>query len=169
MAVRHFFAEVVVIGSPFPQLNGAACAARAGRRTTQQETDLTFRTKLATLLSATALAVATPLVAQEAEPGLPQPAEIAAEDVTDTQVEAFVDAILAVEQVREEYTALIEAAEDEAAQKELVEKANEAAFAAVGEVENMDVDSYVTISNAAGESEALNQRIIAQISERRAE
>lgn len=130
---------------------------------------MTFRTKLATLLSASALVLATPLVAQEAAQGLPQPAEIAAEDVTDTQVEAFVDAILAVEQVREEYTPLIEAAEDETSQKELVEEANEAAFTAVDGVENMDVDSYVAIANAAGESDALNQRIIAQISEQRGE
>jgi hypothetical protein len=130
---------------------------------------LTFTTKLATLLSATALALATPLAAQETEQSLPQPAEIAAEDVTDGQVEAFVDAILAVEEVRDEYTPLIEAAGDEAAQKELVEEANEAAFSAVGEVENMDVDSYVAIANAAGESEALNQRIIARISELREE
>jgi hypothetical protein len=130
---------------------------------------LTFTTKFATLLSATVLALATPLAAQETEQSLPQPAEIAAEDVTDGQVEAFVDAILAVEEVREEYTPLIEAAEDEAAQSELVEEANEAAFAAVGEVENMDVDSYVAIANAAGQSEALNQRIIAQISEQREE
>jgi hypothetical protein len=130
---------------------------------------LTFTTKLATLLSATALALATPLAAQETEQSLPQPAEIAAEDVTDGQVEAFVDAILAVEEVRDEYTPLIEAAEDEAAQKELVEEANEAAFSAVGEVENMDVDSYVAIANAAGESDALNQRIIARISELREE
>ncbi|KNX43227.1 hypothetical protein ROTO_00160 [Roseovarius tolerans] len=130
---------------------------------------MTFTTKLATLLSATALALATPLAAQETEQSLPQPAEIAAEDVTDGQVEAFVDAILAVEEVRDEYTPLIEAAEDEAAQKELVEEANEAAFSAVGEVENMDVDSYVAIANAAGESDALNQRIIARISELREE
>jgi len=169
LAVRHFFAEVVVSVAPFPHLCGVSRAACAGRRTTQQETDLTFRTKLAALFSATALALATPLVAQEAEQGLPQPAAIAAEDVTDTQVEAFVDAILAVEQVREEYTPLIKAAEDEAAQKELVEEANEAAFTAVGEVENMDVDSYVAIANAAGESDTLNQRIIALISEQREE
>jgi len=133
----------------------------------QQETDLTFKIKLATLFGAAALALTTPLAAQQAAPAdLP---EIAAEDVTDGQVEAFVDAILAVEQVREEYTPLIEAAEDETAQKELVEEANEAAFTAVDGVENMDVDSYVAIANAAGQNDALNQRIIAQISEQRGE
>ena len=128
---------------------------------------MTFKTKLATLLGAAALAFTTPLAAQQAQPtDVP---EIAAEDVTDTQVEAFVEAILAIEQVRDEYTPQIEAAADEAAQQELVEEANEAAFSAVGEVENMDIDSYVAIANAAGESDALNQRIIARITEVREE
>ncbi|MDZ7710006.1 MAG: DUF4168 domain-containing protein [Roseovarius sp.] len=121
---------------------------------------MTFRTRLATILSATALALATPLAAQQTP--LPQ---IAAEDVTDTQVVAFVDAILAVEQVRNEYGPQIEEAEDEAAQKALIEEANQASAAAVDGVENIDVDSYVAIANAAGDDEALNQRIIARITE----
>ena len=130
----------------------------------QLESDLTFKTSLAAILSAAVLAFAAPVVAQES-----QPAQIAAEDVTDAQVEAFVDAILAVEQVRDEYGAPIQAAEDEAAQKKLVEEANEAAFAAVDAVENMDVDTYVAIANAAGDNEDLNQRVIARLSEVRQE
>jgi len=125
---------------------------------------LTFKTSLAAILSAAVLAFAAPVVAQES-----QPAQIAAEDVTDAQVEAFVDAILAVEQVRDEYGAPIQAAEDEAAQQKLVEEANEAAFAAVDAVENMDVDTYVAIANAAGDNEDLNQRVIARLSEVRQE
>lgn len=125
---------------------------------------MTFKTSLAAILSAATLAFAVPAAAQEG-----QPAQIAAEDVTDAQVEAFVDAILAVEQVRDEYGSSIEAAEDEAAQQELVQEANEAAFEAVDAVENMDVDTYVAIANAAGESESLNQRVIARLSEVRQE
>jgi len=126
---------------------------------------LTFKTSLAAILSAAALAFAAPVVAQQDS----QPAQIAAEDVTDAQVEAFVDAILAVEQVRDEYGAPIQEAEDEAAQQKLVEEANEAAFAAVDAVENMDVNTYVAIANAAGESEELNQRVISRLSEVREE
>ena len=125
---------------------------------------MTFRTRLATILSATALALATPLAAQQTPP--PQ---IAAEDVTDAQVVAFVDAILAVEQVRNEYGPRIDGAEDEAAQQALVTEANEAAVSAVEGVENIDADSYVAIANAAGDDEALNQRIIARITEVRAQ
>jgi len=121
---------------------------------------LTFRTRIATVLSAAALALATPLAAQQTPP--PQ---IAAEDVTDAQVVAFVDAILAVEEVRKDYGPQIEAAEDEAQQQALAEEANTAAAAAVDGVENMTVDSYVAIANAAGQSEALNQRIIARITQ----
>ena len=126
---------------------------------------MTFKTSLAAILSAAALAFAAPVVAQQDS----QPAQIAAEDVTDAQVEAFVDAILAVEQVRDEYGAPIQEAEDEAAQQKLVEEANEAAFAAVDAVENMDVNTYVAIANAAGESEELNQRVISRLSEVREE
>ncbi len=139
---------------------------------------MTFTIRFASILGATALALATPLAAQEAKQSQDtqaaeqaqgtqqeQAAEIAAEDVTDAQVQAFVDAILAVEEVRDEYSPQIKATEDEAAKKELVKEANEAAFAAVGEVENMDVDTYVAIANAARDSDALNKRIIARITD----
>ena len=140
---------------------------------------MTLKTSLTAILSVAAFAVAGSVAAQEAKPeqkaqteqgapsaqGEQQPAQIAAEDVTDAQVEAFVDAILAVEQVRNEYGAPIQAAEDEAAQQKLVEEANEAAFKAVGAVENMDIETYVAIATAAGESEDLNKRVIARISE----
>jgi len=125
---------------------------------------LTFRTRLATILSATALALATPLAAQQA-----QPPQIAAEEVTDAQIEAFVDAILAVENVRSEYTAQIEAAGDEAAQQALVDEANQAAVAAVDEVDNMDINSYIAIANAAGQSETLKEKIVSRIDETRAQ
>jgi hypothetical protein len=138
---------------------------------------MTFKTTLAAIFGAAALAFAAPVMAQDeqsaqqdqqsAQEG--QPMEMAAEDVTDAQVEAFVDAILAVEEVRDEYGPTIEAAEDEAAQQKLVQEANEAAFAAVNDVENMDVDSYVAIANAASENEDLNQRVIARLTEMREE
>ena len=121
---------------------------------------MTFKTRLATLLSATALALATPLAAQQ-----PPPPQIAAEDVTDAQVVAFVDAILAVEEVRKDYRPRIEGAEAGAAQQALAEEANAAAAAAVDDVENINIDSNVAIANAAGQSETLNQRIIARITE----
>ncbi|RXV62660.1 hypothetical protein C6W92_10925 [Roseovarius sp. A46] len=152
-------------------LNGLPCATRActsravlpakgDSSDNRQETILTFRTRLASILGATALALATPLAAQQTPP--PQ---IAAEDVTEAQVVAFVDAILAVEEVRKDYGPRIDAVEDEAQQQALAEEANTAAAAAVDGVENMDLDSYVAIANAAGESDTLNQRIIARITE----
>jgi len=121
---------------------------------------LTFRTRIATVLSAAALALATPLAAQQTPPP-----HNAAEDVSDAQVVAFVDAILAVEEVRKDYGPRIDAADDEARQQALAEEANTAAAAAVEGVENIDVDSYVAIANAAGQSETLNKRIIARITE----
>jgi hypothetical protein len=141
----------------------SADARREARgKTMRQETDLTFKTRLAALLSATALALATPLAAQQVPP--PQ---IAAKDVTDAQVAAFVTAILAVEEVRNDYGPRIDGADDEAAQQALAKEANDAAAAAVAEVENIDVKSYVAIANAASENEALNRRIVTRIAELR--
>jgi hypothetical protein len=121
---------------------------------------LTFRKRLATILSASALALATPLAAQQTPP--PQ---IAAEEVTDAQVVAFVDAILAVDEVRKEYGPKIEEAEDKAQQQALAEAANTAAAEAVDEVDSITLDSYIAIANAARESEALNKRIVARLAE----
>jgi hypothetical protein len=131
-----------------------------GGRNTRQETRLTFRKRLATILSASALALATPLAAQQTPP--PQ---IAAEEVTDAQVVAFVDAILAVDEVRKEYGPKIEEAEDKAQQQALAEAANTAAAEAVDEVDSITLDSYIAIANAARESEALNKRIVARLAE----
>lgn len=133
---------------------------------------MTFKPMIAATL-ASALAFATPLAAQEntAEPkSLSQVepnADMAAEDVTETQVSAFVDALVAIEQVRVAYVPQIEAASDAEARNALIDQANAAVVEAIDGVENMDVSEYMAIDKVAQEDEDLNARIMAEIAELR--
>lgn len=113
------------------------------------------RTLAIVMLTATSLAFAPPVLAQEAAE-LP---EIAAEDVTAGQVVSFVNAMIAIERVRREYLPRIEAAETEDARNALVEEADAAAMAAVDEVAGISPAEYLAIGRAAQDNEDLTQRI----------
>jgi hypothetical protein len=121
---------------------------------------LTFKTTLASTLTAAALALAAPLAAQENAP-----AQMSAEDVTEAQVDAFVQAVLAIEEVRGEYVPKIKAESSEEAQQELAQEANDAAIQAVKDVDNITPDEYVAIGKVARADEALNKRIMARLQE----
>ncbi len=113
---------------------------------------------------AVAAALASPLAAQDVTPS-----EITASTVTDAQVDAFVEALIAVEAVRADYLPQIQEQADEAGQKALIEEANTAAIEAVGDVENMTPEDYVAIGQAAQQSEDLNARIMARLEAVRAQ
>ena len=119
---------------------------------------MTFRNKIAPLMTAVALAVATPLAAQQV-----QPSDIDVTTLTDDKVNAFVEALIAVEAVRADYLPQIQEQSDEAKQKELIQQANTEALDAVGEVENMTAGDYLAIGQAAQSSEDLNARIMARL------
>jgi len=125
---------------------------------------LTFRKKIAPVMIAVAAALASPLAAQDVTPS-----EITASTVTDAQVDAFVEALIAVEAVRADYLPQIQEQADEAGQKALIEEANTAAIEAVGDVENMTPEDYVAIGQAAQQSEDLNARIMARLEAVRAQ
>jgi len=125
---------------------------------------LTFRKKIAPVMIAVATALASPLAAQDVTPS-----EITASTVTDAQVDAFVEALIAVEAVRADYLPQIQEQADEAGQKALIEEANTAAIEAVGDVENMTPEDYVAIGQAAQQSEDLNARIMARLEAVRAQ
>jgi hypothetical protein len=141
---------------------------------------LTFKTPIIGALSAAVLAFATPGIAQDAEASsgaetantetaaseMPQ---IAAEDVTDEQVEGFVAAFLAVSQVRAEYLPKISEEESEDARQALVEEANAAVIEAVGDATDMDAKTYVAIGKAAETDKALSERITKSIEAAQAE
>lgn len=129
----------------------------------------------ATLVSV--LALAAPLTAQDATGQNGDTAEaeslskieptpdLTADKVTETQVSAFVDALVAIERVRLTYMPKIEATTDGEARSALIDQANAAVVTAIDNVENMSVPDYMAIDKAAQQDEALNGRIMAQIEE----
>jgi hypothetical protein len=120
--------------------------------------DLTFRNKIAPIMLAVATALASPLAAQDIEA-----ADITAETLNDAKLDAFVEALIAIEAVRADYLPKIQEQADEAGQKALIEEANTAAIEAVADVENMSPEDYVAIGQAARQDEDLNARIMARL------
>jgi len=138
---------------------------------------LTFKTMLAPVMTA-ALALATPLAAQETE--APQQGEtqqseapaqqseapqITAESLSEEQLDAFVEALVAIEAVRADYLPRIQQQESEAEQKAVIEEANVAAIEAVEGVDNMTPEQYMAIGKVAQQDEELNARILAKLEE----
>lgn len=124
---------------------------------------MTFTPKLTATLSAIALGLAAPVAAQQAQQTQQaQEPAIAAEEVTDAQVDAFVQAAIAVEEVRGIYDPQIEAAADQNARQDLMNEANAEARKAVEDVQGMTPAEYLAIGQAAREDDALNSRIVAE-------
>jgi hypothetical protein len=123
---------------------------------------LTFKTQFAAATTAFALAFAPPMavMAQDSDQAAPQ---MEAGDVTDTKVAAFVDALMAVDAVRQDYVPKIEAQESEEDKQTLVNEANAAIMEAVEATDGMDVEEYTTILKLAQADESLNQKIMDRI------
>ncbi len=85
--------------------------------------------------------------------------------VPDALLESFVLAALNVSEIAQMYQGRIQSAEDDAARQELATEAREAMLSAVEETDGITVEEYVTISEAAQTDEALNQRVMEQLSE----
>lgn len=124
---------------------------------------MTFRTMTAALVAA-ALTLATPLAAQDTTTEIVPTPGLTADKVTDAQVEAFVEALVAVEDLRAAYGQKIAAEQDAGVREDLVAEANEKVVDAVDGVENMSAADYMAIGQVAQQDEALNERIMAQIS-----
>ncbi len=84
---------------------------------------------------------------------------IAAGDVTDGQVDAFVKAALAVEEVRGEYLPQIQGAENQQEREALMDQANNEAMQAIDDIEGVTPSEYLAIARAAQADEALAGRI----------
>lgn len=125
---------------------------------------MTLTPKIAPVLTAVALALATPLVAQDSAPD-----EITADSITDTQIEAFANAVMAVQAVSQEYMPRIQQEQDQEQRQEIIAEAEAAAISAIDEIENMSADEYRAIGSIAQNDEDLNKRIIAQLEEMQAE
>ena len=125
---------------------------------------MTLTPKIAPVLTAIALALATPLVAQDSAPD-----EITADSITDTQIEAFANAVMAVQAVSQEYMPRIQREQDQEQRQEIIAEAEAAAISAIDEIENMSADEYRAIGSIAQNDEDLNKRIITQLEEMQAE
>ena len=114
---------------------------------------------LSTSIAALSLGAVAPVAAQNAtsasdgQPTLPQI------DMTDTKLEAFVAALMGVEEVRLDYTPQIEAASSEEEQAALVNQANAEIIEKIEAVPDLTVDEYVTIAQVAQQDQELGARI----------
>jgi hypothetical protein len=85
---------------------------------------------------------------------------------TDDKLERFLDAAIEVQELTQDYTPRVQAAESEAEQKELVEEANAQIRGAVEDVDGLSIEEYVAIGQAAQADPALAQRITAMAEQR---
>ncbi|MFU8865370.1 MAG: DUF4168 domain-containing protein [Rhodobacterales bacterium] len=110
---------------------------------------------LSASVAALSLGTVAPLAAQTAAPA-PQASEV---EMSDAKLEAFVTALLGVEEVRVDYTPQIEAAGTEEEQAELVNQANAEIIEKIDAVPDLTVDEYVTIAQVAQQDQELGARI----------
>lgn len=118
------------------------------------------------------LALAAPLalapIAGLAQDAAAEP-ETAAPEATmpsfdEATLQAFVDAVVAIEEVRADYQPQVtEAAE--ADRPALIEEANVAMMSAVEETDGITVDEYLAVNEAASQDPELAQRIVALLPE----
>lgn len=94
----------------------------------------------------------------------PSPA-IAAEDITDEQLDQFAEAALAVNEIGRKYGPELQAAEDEAAAQEIRAEAQEEMVQAV-ENEGLSLEEYNAIYAAAENDQEINSAIQALLQEK---
>lgn len=87
------------------------------------------------------------------------------EDVTDGQVVSFVNAYIALEQMRKQFVERIEAAETQEAREALIAEADESGKQLVDQITGISASEYVGIAKAMSESEALRARVAARVQE----
>ncbi|MCZ0811536.1 MAG: DUF4168 domain-containing protein [Pseudomonadota bacterium] len=119
---------------------------------------------------ALAAPLATPLAAQESDaPAQTEAPQVSADSLSEEQIDAFVEALVAIEAVRADYLPRIQEQESEAEQKAVIEEANTAAIAAVSDVDNMTPEEYMAIGKVAQQDEELNARILAKLEDAQGE
>ena len=121
-----------------------------------------------------AAAPLAPAFAQEAdtapaEAPMTQEAPVAeTASFTDEQLESFVTAAMAIVEIRQQYTAQIQAAEGEEAITDLQREAMTEMQAAITETENLDVETYNEIGEAVQTDKQVGERVAALVKEVRA-
>ncbi|MCC5959963.1 MAG: DUF4168 domain-containing protein [Rhodobacteraceae bacterium] len=123
---------------------------------------MSFKKFLASTALAATMATAPVMVPMAMAQDQIDGAAIAAES---DMVDAFIEAALAVNEVREGYMAQIEAEADQNAQMEMLEAADAAMLQAVEETPGITLDEYIAIANAAAEDPELAAEIDARFTE----
>lgn len=129
-------------------------------------------TRLKTVTTAAAIGLAfaplAPALAQDTatDDQMQQETQMEQAQFSDDKLDSFLDAALEVQTLSESYTPRVQAAENEAEQKALVEEANTAIRGAVEDVEGITVEEYIQIGEAAQADPALAQRITAMAQEK---
>lgn len=85
-------------------------------------------------------------------------------DVSEEQIEAFVQAYVRLSEVREEYTARVQAAEDQEEARQLQQEANEAMTTAIEET-GLSVEEYQQVALAINADAELRDRVTEMLSE----
>ncbi|SDW90554.1 DUF4168 domain-containing protein [Roseicitreum antarcticum] len=114
-------------------------------------------------LQAMSVAILFGVTAPLALPVTAQETVTASDSVSDTQLDAFMQALNAVNEVETTYVERVEAETDAEARDALIAEANEAMVGAVEETDGITVDDYVAIMRLAQTDEALNARIVARL------
>jgi len=110
--------------------------------------------------------IASPMaIAQQGQEAQPMPQQQEAPEVTDEQVQAFVDAYVAVNDVREEYTARMQEAEDQEEAQALQMEANEAMSAAIEE-SGLSVEEYQEVAMAVSADPEVREQVTQMLEER---
>ena len=117
-------------------------------------------TRTAVIALATAGFLATPALAQQQQPQ--QPPQI---EVSDSQLDAFVDATVEIVDIREDYQAQAAAVESPEEMGELETQANAEMIEAV-EAAGLQVEEYNQIAQAAQQDPDLDQQIVEMMMDR---
>ncbi|WP_333685262.1 DUF4168 domain-containing protein [Pontibaca methylaminivorans] len=106
---------------------------------------------------------AAPETAPEAPAATPTP------DFDDAQIDAFANAALKVGEIQQKYAQQLEGVEDEAEQQQLVQEADTEIRAAIEGVDNITIEDYLEIDQAATMDEDLTRRIAERMQQIQAE
>lgn len=88
-----------------------------------------------------------------------------AADYSGEQLDAFTVAYLQVIDLREQYAPVLEAAETEEQQQEIIDEANVEILDAIENTDGMSVEEYEAIAQDAAEDQDLSERIMARVEE----
>lgn len=118
---------------------------------------------ISTRLRAWTFAAVVGLTAPFALPVAAQETVTDSASITDTQLDAFMRALNAVNEVEQSYLEQVEAETDVEAREALIVEANQAMVGAIEESDGISVEDYVAIMRLAQTDEALNARIVAML------